>query len=199
MSETAIDDRALRKVIAVVAALNLAYFGVEALTATVIGSVALFADSIDFLEDAGVSLLILLALGWSARARAHIGMALTILMLAPATAMIWTALRKLSAPVPPDSWALSVTGLGALCVNLASAFLLSRFRGCAESLIKAAFLSARNDAAANVAIVGAGLVTAFVWMSGWPDLVVGIGIAVMNADAARQVWKAARSEYGAVE
>lgn len=54
-------------------------------------------------------------------------------------------------------------------------------------------MSARNDAAANVAIIAAGLVTAYT-LSAWPDLIVGLGIAVMNADAARAVWAAARRE-----
>lgn len=56
-----------------VCAANLGYFFVEFTIALAISSVALFADSIDFLEDASVNLLILLALGWSlaARARRH--------------------------------------------------------------------------------------------------------------------------------
>jgi Co/Zn/Cd efflux system component len=57
------------------------------------------------------------------------------------------------------------------------------------------FLSARNDALANVAIIAAGLVTAFLWPSTWPDLLVGLGIAALNADAARGVWQAARVEH----
>ena len=52
----------LRLAVAVVAFLNLAYFGVEFAVALEIGSVSLFADSIDFLEDTAVNLLILLAL-----------------------------------------------------------------------------------------------------------------------------------------
>jgi Co/Zn/Cd efflux system component len=65
------------------------------------------------------------------------------------------------------------------------------------SLSRAPFLSARNDALANVAIIGAGLVTAFAWHSPWPDLVVGLAIALVNLDAAREVWKAARDEHAA--
>jgi Co/Zn/Cd efflux system component len=42
----------LRKVVVLVAILNLAYFGVEFAVALIIGSVSLFADSVDFLEDA---------------------------------------------------------------------------------------------------------------------------------------------------
>jgi hypothetical protein len=37
-----------------VAALNLGYFGIEFAVAIAIGSVALFADSVDFLEDGAV-------------------------------------------------------------------------------------------------------------------------------------------------
>jgi len=57
----------LRRVLIIVASLNLAYFGIEFSVALAIGSVSLFADSIDFLEDASINLLIAVALGWSAR------------------------------------------------------------------------------------------------------------------------------------
>src|SRR6266487_4606933 len=48
----------LRKIVLLVATLNLAYFGVEFAVAVAIGSVSLFADSIDFLEDTSVNFLI---------------------------------------------------------------------------------------------------------------------------------------------
>ena len=69
-------ETALRRVVRIVALLNLGYFGVEFAVALTIGSVALFADSIDFLEDASVNFLIFAALGWSAIRRAHVGMIL---------------------------------------------------------------------------------------------------------------------------
>ena len=55
----------LRRTVWLVAIFNLAYFGVEFAVAVAIGSVSLFADSIDFLEDASVNLLI--ALHWGGR------------------------------------------------------------------------------------------------------------------------------------
>jgi Co/Zn/Cd efflux system component len=63
----------LRRVVLLVALLNLGYFGVEFAVAVAIGSVSLFADSIDFLEDASVNMLIVVALGWTARNRARLG------------------------------------------------------------------------------------------------------------------------------
>jgi Co/Zn/Cd efflux system component len=188
-------DPALRRAVRLVALLNLGYFGVEFAVALAIGSVSLFAESVDFLEDASVSLLILLALGWSARARARTAMVLAGLLLVPGIATLWTAWEKISAPMPPAPVPLSLAGVGALIVNLACALLLARFRHHAGSLTKAAFLSARNDVLANVAIVAAGLVTAWVWLSAWPDLVVGLGIAAMNVGAAKEVFEAAREEH----
>jgi len=188
---------ALRRAVIVVALLNLGYFGVEFAVALAIGSVSLFADSVDFFEDASVNLLILAALGWSARRRARVGMTLAAILLVPGLATLWTAWQKLNIPVAPDPVPLSLAGLGALAVNLTCAYILARYRHHSGSLTKAAFLSARNDAIANVAIVGAGLVTAFLWRSAWPDLIVGLGIALMNADAAREVWQAAREEHRA--
>ncbi len=43
--------------------LNLSYVFVEVAVALAVGSVALLADGIDFLEDASVNFMILLALG----------------------------------------------------------------------------------------------------------------------------------------
>jgi hypothetical protein len=93
------------------------------------------------------------------------------------------------AGVPRSGW---------LAVNLSCALMLTRFRRHSGSLTKAAFLSARNDALANVAIIVAGLVTAYT-LSTWPDLIMGLGIAVLNADAAREVWHAARKEHRVAE
>ncbi|NKK96458.1 cation transporter [Rhizobium leguminosarum bv. viciae] len=190
-------DTPVRKVIALVAFLNLAYFGVEFAVALKIGSVSLFADSVDFLEDASVNLLILLALGWSARARARVGMALALILLAPGVATLWTAYQHFMTMVAPEPLALGLTGAGALVVNLSCAFMLSAYRHHSGSLTRAAFLSARNDALANIAIIAAGLVTAFLWRSAWPDLIVGLAIAAINLDAAKEVWESAREEHHA--
>ena len=184
----------LRKVVRIVMALNLGYFGIEFAVALAIGSVSLFADSIDFLEDTSVNFLILVALGWSAAHRARVGMLLSGILLIPGLATLWMAWEKFNLPVAPDPLPLSLAGLGALAVNLTCALMLTRYRHHSGSLTRAAFLSARNDALANAAIILTGFVTAYT-LSAWPDLIVGLAIAAMNADAAREVWEAAREEH----
>jgi Co/Zn/Cd efflux system component len=191
-------NHGLSRIVRLVAVLNLGYFGVEFAVALAIGSVSLFADSIDFLEDASVNLLIVVALGWQARNRAQLGMVLAGVLLVPGLATVWMAWEKFNAPLAPEPLPLSLAGLGALAVNMTCAFMLVRYRHHGGSLTRAAFLSARNDALANIAIVAAGLVTAFFWSTAWPDLIVGLGIGVMNADAAREVWIAAQQEHRAL-
>src|SRR5258708_153243 len=164
----------LKHAVCFVAIANLAYFGVEFAVALSIGSVSLFADSIDFLEDAALNLLILVALRWSARARARLGVGLAGILLIPGLATAWTAWEKFMLPVAPAPLPMILAGLGALAINLSCAMTLAKFRDHAGSLSRAAFLSARNDALANIAIMAAAG-GAMLSPSGCPDLILGLG------------------------
>ena len=142
-----------RRAVLVVALLNLAYFGVEFAVALSIGSVSLFADSIDFLEDASINLLIFFAVAWSLRRQARVGSVLAFVILVPGLATVWIAVQKILDPVPPEVVPLSLAAGGALLVNLGCAVILVRHRNSHGSMARAAWLSARNDALANVAII----------------------------------------------
>ncbi|MCX8252391.1 Cobalt transporter [Beijerinckiaceae bacterium RH AL1] len=190
-------EGSLRRAARWVAALNLGYFVIEIAVALAIGSVSLFADSIDFLEDASIGILLLVGLSWSAPARARLGMALAGIILVPSLATLVMAWVRWSSGTPPQPVALGLAGLGALVVNAACAWLLAAQRAEGGSLVRAAFLSARNDVLANIAIIAAAPLTAAT-RSPWPDLVVGLAIAALNASAAWEVFEAARDE-GRVE
>ncbi|MFZ9100099.1 MAG: cation transporter [Candidatus Planktophila sp.] len=178
----------LRNVVALVAVLNLAYFCVEFSFAQIYGSLALLSDSLDFLEDAAVNLLILVAFTWSILARRRLSYLLAFILLIPGVVFIFEAVSRFNEPQIPNGFGMSVIGLGALVVNLYCAFILARHKTDEGGLAKAAYLSARNDAVANVLIISAGVVTAY-WASQIPDLVIGLIIFSMNFDAARQVLK----------
>ena len=178
----------IRKVVRFVAIANLSYFCVEFFFAQKIGSVSLFADSIDFLEDASVNILIFMAIGWSLAARVRLSKFLALLLLVPAISVILSIIHKVNNPSVPDAISLTSVALGALIVNSVCALLLVKFRGAKQSLVLAAYLSARNDALANIAIIIAGVITMY-WVSAIPDLLVGVAIGALNADAAYKVWK----------
>jgi Co/Zn/Cd efflux system component len=191
-------DPRLRRTLRLVIALNLVFFVIEFVVAETIGAVSLLADSVDFVEDAALSILALTALRFSALARARIGFALAAILLLPAIAFIVTLIHKFTGagPQAPEAAPFALMGFVALLVNIACALLLSRVQNAAGSLTRAAFLSARNDTLANIAIMAAAGVTAL-RPSIWPDIVVGLGIAALNADAAADIWRAARREHGA--
>jgi len=182
-----------RRTVLIVALLNLAYFGIEFAVARAIGSVSLFADSVDFLEDTSINLLIFFAAAWPARRRSIVGSVLAVVILVPVVATVVTAILKILHPVTPDPVPLTLAAFGALLVNVTCAVLLVRHRNRQGSLTRAAWLSARNDALADVAIIAVGLLT-LVITTGWLDIAVGLAIGALNADAAVKVWRSARAE-----
>ena len=188
-----VEPRRLRRIVLVVAGLNLAYAVVEAAVALAIGSVSLLADSVDFVEDTAVNLLIALALGWPLARRAVVGHVLALIILVPALVAAWQAVVKAFDPVAPDVTAMVVTATGAAVVNTVCALLLVRVRHHGGSLSGAAFLSARNDVAVNLAIIAMALVTARTG-SGWPDIVLGCVIVAVSSRAAWEVWDLAGEE-----
>lgn len=176
-----------------VALVNLAYFFVEFVVAINIGSVSLLADSIDFLEDAAINILVLVALGWSSLNRSRVGKVLSILMLLPAVLAIWQGIQKSLDPVAPDSLPLALAALAGLTVNLISALTLMRHRHSGGALVMAAWLFTRNDAFVSAAILAMAVAT-FWLQSGWPDLILGAVILLLNLTASKKVWDASEKE-----
>lgn len=188
-----IDARRLRRIVLVVALLNFAYFFVEFTVALGAGSVSLLADSVDFLEDTAINLLIFVALGWPLARRALMGKAMALVILGPATVAGIEAVRRFADPVAPEVLPVVLASLGAIVVNGTSGWLLAGVRHAGGSLSRAAFLSARNDVLVNVAVIGMAVVT--LWTSsGWPDLVVGCAIILIALHAAWEVWEVSEEE-----
>ena len=183
----------VRRVVLTVAALNFSYFFVELFVALAAGSVSLLADSVDFLEDTSINLLILVALGWPLARRAVVGKGLAVIILAPAAIAGWQAIGRFSSPEAPDVLPVVLASLGAIAVNGTSAWLLSSVRRHGGSLSRAAFLSARNDVVVNTSIIAMALLTAWTG-SGWPDLVLGCGIILLALHAAHEVWEVSEDE-----
>ncbi len=188
-----LDPRELRRVVLVVALLNLGYFFVEFSVALVAGSVSLLADSVDFLEDTAINLLIFVALGWPLARRAVMGKAMAAVILGPAAVAGFEAVQRFADPVPPLVVPVVLASLGAIAVNGTSAWLLARVRRHGGSLSRAAFLSARNDVLVNVAIIAMAGVTLGT-DSGWPDLLLGCFILLLAAHAAWEVWEVSEEE-----
>ena len=121
------------------------------------------------------------------------GKAMAAILVVPASVAAWQAVQAFSDPVAPDASPVVLASLGAIGVNGVSAWLLVRVRHHGGSLSRAAFLSARNDVAVNLAIIA--MAGATLWTgSGWPDLVLGCVIIVVALHAAHEVWEVSEEE-----
>ena len=188
-----VNQTSFRRTLIIVALLNLAYFLIEFSAAVKINSVSLFADSIDFLEDTFVNLLIFFSYLITSTLRPKISKILVIIILLPGLTALWAAWEQVMRPSMPEAFELTLVGLGALLINFTCTIILMRFRKNDESLTKAAFLSARNDVLSNLTIITAGL-TIMIYPSIWPDLIAGIIVFSINFDAAYKVYKIANTE-----
>ena len=185
--------KSFKKAVLLVAVLNLLYFFIEFIAALNIRSVSLLADSIDFIEDASINFLIFFAISLTLAKKAKVSIILSIIMLSPALTALWAIWQQVLYQEPPRPIELCLVAFGALIVNCLCTFILIRFKNFSGSLTRGAFLSARNDALANIAIILTGIIT-FFYPSIWPDIVVGIFIAYIRAESALEIFNKAMKE-----
>ena len=186
--------KSFKKAVLLVAVLNLLYFFIEFIAALNIRSVSLLADSIDFIEDASINFLIFFAISLTLAKRAKVSIILSIIMLLPGLTALWAVWQQVLYQEPPRPIELSLVAFGALIVNFLCTFILIRFKNFSGSLTRGAFLSARNDVLANIAIILTGIIT-FFYPSIWPDIVVGIFIAFIRTESALEIFNKAMKEF----
>lgn len=178
-------DPRFRRVLWIALAANGLMFVVEIVASLMAGSVALQADALDFLGDAGNYGLSLMVLGMNVQTRAGVALAKGVVMGAFGLGVLAVAVWRLVSGTVPDAALMGGTALLALGVNVGVAALLFSHR-FGDSNQRSVWLCSRNDAIANMAVMlaAAGV---FATAAGWPDVVVAAVIAALGLSAAREV------------
>ena len=191
-SKRAERDLAYRRALWIVVLLNLGFGLIEIVGGFLADSQALKADALDFIGDGSISLLGLIALGWTARARAQIALTQGIFLGTLGVGVIAFALWRAMNAVAPEAELMGAIGVVALIVNVTAALVLARFR-TGDANVTAIWLFSRNDAIANVAVV---IAAALVGWTGaaWPDLAVAGVIALLFLHSAYEIVRNARRE-----
>lgn len=176
-----------RRVLFIVLAINLAMFFIEFGGGLVAGSTALMADSVDMLGDAFVYALSLYALHRGAQWEAGAAIFKGAIILAFGVFICIEVAFKLTHGVPPSSKLMLVFGGVALVANLTCLALLWRFRNLNVNM-SSTFECSRNDVASNIGVL---LAAGLVGLTGsfWPDIIVGIVIALIFL---RSAWRVLR-------
>jgi len=185
-------DPAYKTALIVCAMLNLAMLFLEGSAGLWIGSAALLADAGDFLEDATVLGLAIVAIEWSKRARAVAGLFQGLAMAGVGIAAMVQIVHRILEGGAPSSALMGGVAVLALTVNGFCAYRLIRFR-VGDASMRSIWLSTRNDAMLNVLTVVAAVFIAITG-SGWPDIIAGAIIAIVNLAGSTEVISTATGE-----
>ncbi len=182
------------RILWIVLAVNLVMFCLEFGAGYLASSTALLGDSLDMLGDTFVYAFSLYVLNKSAVWRSRAALSKGLVMLIFGIGVLLEAGLKLHAGGLPGVSTMAGVGALALVANTYCFVLLSRHR--ADDLnLRSTWLCSRNDLVANSAVlVAAALVAQF--QSLWPDIVVGVGIAVLFLRTAVTVLRESRAELG---
>lgn len=186
-----------RTVLWTVLGINAVLFVVEFGVGWWARSTALLADSLDMLGDAFVYAFSLWVLHrgtrWRARAALSKGVVQLVFGLVVLSQATWRAVDG----TPPVADAMALMGLVALAGNTWAFALLWRHRSD-DINMTSTWLCSRNDLIANAAVLAA---AAAVWQleSVWPDVIVGVAIAVLFLRTARDVIRDAQDELAGAD
>jgi Co/Zn/Cd efflux system component len=189
-------DPAYRRALWWVVILNISFGAAELIGGFIARSQAVKADSLDFLGDGSITFIGLLALAWSAAARARVALVQGIFLAALGVWVLGMAMWRAMNAVLPEAELMGGLGLAGLVVNVTAALILARFREAGDAQARAIWLYSRNDAINSAAVVVA---AAFVfWLdSAWPDLIVAGVIAAIFLQSAWEIIRDARVELRA--
>ena len=186
-----------RGTLRIVLAINALMFFVIVAAAIHAGSSALLADSLDNLGDALTYGLSLYAVTRGAAFKARVALFKGVLILLAALTVALQIVYRLYVPSVPVFEVMGVFSIVALVANAICLFLLWRHRG-EDVNMSSVWECSRNDIASNISVfVAAGAV----WFtgSGWPDIVVALGLTWLLMRSAIHVITMAMKELQAAQ
>jgi cation diffusion facilitator family transporter len=175
-----------------VLAINAVMFVAELAAGLIAGSTALLSDSLDNLGDALTYGLSLYAVSRGARHKALVALFKGGLIMTAGLFVLGQVIYRIVFPRLPIFEAMGVISLLALAANGTCLALLWKHRE-EDINMTSVWKSSRNDIASNVAVVVA---AGGVWLtrSGWPDLLIGLVLALLFLRSAIRVLGSAITE-----
>lgn len=166
-----------KKVLKIVLAINLSMFFIEGGYGLAARSTALLADSLDMLGDALVYAVSLYVIGRNVRWNASVSFLKGGVMALFGLGVVGQAVYRFIAPGLPNAETMGIIGALALTANISCAVLLLRHRND-DLNMRSTWLCSRNDVICNAGVLLAAAAVSFT-QSKYPDLIVGVAIAVL--------------------
>lgn len=185
-------ERAERKTLGVLLAINAGMFLLELSTGLIAHSTALVADSLDMLADATVYGLSLLAIRQSTSRKVRAAFLSGLFQITLAGLLLIDVVRRFIHGSTPEPGFMVGIGLLALVANVCCLTLISKHRE-GEVHMRASWIFSRNDVIANLGVIVSGLLV-YALGSRLPDLIIGFAIAALVLKGGISILKDARKE-----
>ena len=190
--ELEVKDKEQSRVLIMLLSINALMFVVEITLGIVAESTALIADSLDMLADATVYGIGLYAVGKPVLSKVRAAHTSGIFQIFLGSAVAVDVIRRFIYGSEPEPLIMLVVGTAALVANLLCMKLIFRHRH-GEVHMRASWIFSKNDVIANVGILlAAGLV--YVLDSRYPDMVIGLMIALIVVHGGCHIMRGARNE-----
>ncbi|MGV7220976.1 MAG: cation transporter [Nitrospinales bacterium] len=181
-----------RRILIIVLVINTATFLMMAFAGIISGSSSLLSAALDNFGDAMTYALSLMVVGASGHAKARVALFKGFLIFCAALAVAFQIGWRILHPETPVFETMGIAAVLNLAANLVCLWLITPYRD-GDINMSSAWECSRNDVGEGLAVIAAAFA---VWMfgSGWPDLVIAIGLLILFLRSAVRVLHGAWQE-----
>ncbi len=181
-----------RRILIIVLVINATTFLMMVFAAMISGSSSLLSGALDNFGDAMTYVLSLMIIGASLVAKARVAMFKGLLIFGAALAVAFVIGSRILHPETPVFETMGIAAFLNLAANLLCLWLLTPYRN-GDVNMSSAWECSRNDVSEGIAVIAAAFA---VWMfgSGWPDLIIAIGLLFLFLFSAIRVLRGAWQE-----
>lgn len=181
-----------RRILIIVLVINATTFSMMIFAAMISDSSSLLSGALDNFGDALTYALSLMVVSASDAAKARVALFKGILILGAAIAVAFQIGWRILHPETPVFESMGIAAVLNLAANLICLRLLTPYRK-GDVNMSSAWECSRNDVSEGIAVIAAALAV-WAFESGWPDLVIAIGLLVLFLRSAARVLRGAWQE-----
>jgi Co/Zn/Cd efflux system component len=160
--------------------------------AMAVGNPQLFKDGVDWVYDVALYGIAALVFGRDDRAERLAALAIGAVMAVAGLHTLYDLWDKIVSPRPIEIWTLGFSAGSAIAVAFIIIGLIWRFRAEGNPVIKATWLSSRNDAISTTGFALVGLAARAAPVR-WPEYLFDGIVAVICFQASWAIWRSVKS------
>ncbi|CAN7355332.1 cation transporter [Bosea sp. LjRoot237] len=169
----------------------LIFAGNVVLWALAIGNNQLFKDGVDWVYDVALYGIAALVFGRDERAEKVAALGIGAVMAVAGLHTLYDLWDKIARPRPIEVFALGFSAASAILIAYLIIGVLWRFRAESNPVIKATWLSSRNDAISTTGFALLGLGARLLPVR-WPEYLFDVFVAFLSFQATWAIWRATR-------